>query len=347
MSIEDLTDIIEYRLSQLLANPHISVKFIDPILKIYTAFSIPNNNEIQSIIEALKICQDHLATLPIKNVTIYGLKNKRTIVWKKSFSIEEVLSRKNSNEHNSDLFSFHNEHINQIALPTVFMASALFYWSKIDLLLLGMRIWIHEVGHATIAWFSGRKATPLPFGWTNVSLDRSVIVYICFLTLWGLLLYGGYKEQKRWTIGIASAAILLQFLMTWFNSQDTFEMLFAFGGVGGEFYISTLLVVGFYLPLPDQWNWGFWRYLALFMGASTFLNSFSFWHQIKQGNAEIPWGTMFNGSGDSGGDMNQLIDFGWSNGQIVNTYNAIGQACLWTMLIIYGLHIIKSQGKNF
>ena len=31
-------------------------------------------------------------------------------------------------------------------------------------LLIGLRIWLHEWGHATIAWLSGYRAIPLPFG---------------------------------------------------------------------------------------------------------------------------------------------------------------------------------------
>ncbi len=248
---------------------------------------------------------------------------------------------RNAEKHNRDPFSFQNESINQSALPIAFAISIVLHWLGLDSLLLGMRIWIHEFGHAVVAWFSGRQATPLPFGWTNVNLDRSWIVYGCFLTLWGLLFHTGWKEQKRGSMIVASIAVGIQFWMTWFLSQDNFEMWLAFGGVGGEFYLSALLVVGFYLPLPDRWRWDFWRYPALFMGASTFLNSFTFWHQVKRGKAAIPWGTMFNGSGDAGGDMNQLRDFGWSDGQIIGSYLAIGQLCFLGMLIVYALRVVK------
>lgn len=347
VNVETLTEILEYRLSQALPDRGISVKFVAPTLKLRTALAQPTEREIQALIRALQICRDNLSELPIQTVTIYGLRDNRVVLWKKSFPLEQVLAAERAIEHNSDLFSLKNQYVNRFAVPIAFLCSALLHWSKLDLLLLGMRIWIHEVGHAVVAWFSGRRATPLPFGWTNVNLERSPITYICFLALWGLLFYRGYKERKRWTMGIAVVAILIQFRMTWFLPQDAFEMWFAFGGVGGEFYLSTLLVVGFYLPLPDRWNWGFWRYPALFMGASTFFNAFSFWHQIKRGSADIPWGTILNGAGDAGGDMNQLRDFGWSDGQIVNTYIAIGQVCLWVTIVIYAIRAIAWRSQGF
>ena len=75
------------------------------------------------------------------------------------------------------------------------------------------------------------------------------------------------------------------------------------------------------------------------MGASTFFNTFSFWHQVKRGTADIPWGSLFGGGGDAGGDMNQLHDLGWSDGQIINSYIAIGQVCLWVTI---GFYVIRS-----
>ncbi len=346
VNVDTITEILEYRLNQALPDCGISVKFVAPTLKIRTTLAQPTDLEIRSIVRALQICRDNLSELTIQTVTIYGLRDNRVVLWKKSFPIARVLAEERKSEHDSDLFSFENQYVNRFAVPIAFLFSAILYWSKLDLLLLGMRIWIHEIGHAVVAWFSGRRATPLPFGWTNVSLDRSPIVYICFLGLWGLLFYSGWKERKRWTMGIAVVATLVQFGMTWYLSQDAFEMWFAFGGVGGEFYVSTLLVVGFYLPLPDRWHWGFWRYPALLMGASTFFNALSFWHQVKRGTAAIPWGTMLNGSGDAGGDMNQLHDFGWSDGQIVNTYIAIGQLCLWVTIGIYVVRAISSHRKG-
>lgn len=344
--VDTVTEIIEYRLNQALTDRCISAKFIPPTLKLHTNLERPIEREIRSLFQALQACSDNLAELPIQMVTIYGLRDNRVVLWKKSFPLARVLAQQPQSNADTDLLSYENQYVNRFALPIAFLVSLCLHWSKLDLLLLGVRIWIHEVGHAVVAWFSGRKATPLPFGWTNIDLERSIFTYICFLALWGLLFYSGWKERKRWTMGIAIAAALVQLGMTWLMPVDKFEMWLAFGGVGGEFYLSTWLVVAFYLPLPARWRWEFWRYPALFMGASTFVNAMSFWHQVKRGSAEIPWGTMLNGSGDSGGDMNQLRDCGWSDGQIVNTYIALGHLCLWVTIGIYVFRAISSYRKG-
>lgn len=336
------TEILEYQLAQALPSYPLTVKFVAPTLKLRTALAKPDTQAMRSILYALRNYPDTLSRLPIQTVTIYGLRDERVILWQKSFQLERVLDDRQSH-HNSDLLSFENEHVNRFALPIAFMVSAIGHWLGLDFLLFGMRLWIHEFGHAVVAWFSGRGATPLPFGWTNINPERSPIVYTCLLALWGLLFYTGWQERKRWSMGIAVVAAIVQLGMTWFMSQDAFEMWFAFGGVGGEFYLSTLLVVGFYLPLPDRWRWDFWRYPALFMGASTLLNTVSFWHQVKRGTIDIPWGSLLGGAGDAGGDMNQLHDIGWSDGQIINTYTALGQVCLWVTIGIYALRAIRHR----
>lgn len=340
LDFEVAAAIVQHQLTEAFPKIALTVKFVAPTLQLRTTLEKPDAQVIRSLLRTLPQCNEALNRLPIETINIYGMRDHRTILWKQSVPMRQVFDRKTA-QQNRDPFSFHNQSINQWALPIAFLLSIVLHWIGIDALLLGMRIWIHEFGHAVVAWFSGRQATPLPFGWTNVNPDRSWIVYLCFFTLWNLLFYTGWKEQKRFAMGIATIAVLCQFCMTWFLSQDQFEMWLAFGGVGGEFYLSTLLVLGFYVPLPDRWRWDFWRYPALFMGASTFVNIFSFWHQVKRGLADIPWGSMLNGSGDAGGDMNQLRDFGWSDLHIIHSYIAIGQVCFWLMVVVYGLRVVK------
>jgi hypothetical protein len=338
-------EIVQHQLSLALPDCHCTVKFINPALQIHTDLPSPQPQEIRSILQTLRGCRYDFSNLTVETITIYGMRGGSIILWKKSFSLKQMVDD-SPDRHNANPFSFDNQNINRFALPIAFLLNGAIHWSGLDFLLIGMKIWIHEFGHATVAWFSGRGATPLPFGWTNVNLNRSPIVYICFFLLWAMLFYTGWKEKKRLSMGIAVVAVIMQFGMTWFMSQDTFEMWFAFGGVGGEFYLSTLLILAFYIPLPDKWRWDFWRYPALLMGTHSFLSNFGFWHQVQRGTASIPWGTMLNGSGDAGGDMNQLRDWGWSDGQIINTYIAIGQVCFWLMLGIYFMRSVNLRKRG-
>ena len=332
---ETAAAIVQHQLTEALPRfGTVTVKFVTPTLQIRTQAPQETEAIVRSLLTALSDCREALFRLPIQTVTLYGMQGDRNILWKRSMSLETALDLK-AKRADADPFSFSNRSVNQFAWPIAFLSAGMAHWTGLDSLLLGVRIWIHEVGHATVAWFYGHQATPLPFGWTNVNPDRSVIVYLCFATLWGLLGWVGWKEGKRLSVGIAALAIVLQIALTWFSKPDDFELWLAFGGVGGEFALSTALIVAFYIPLPDRWRWDFWRYPTVVLAASTFLNSFSFWHQIKRGTAEIPWGTLLNGSGDAGGDINQLSDFGWSDRHIIDVYISLGNGCLWVLIGVY------------
>jgi hypothetical protein len=197
-------------------------------------------------------------------------------------------------------------------------------------------MWVHELGHATVAWFSGYRAM-ITFAGTVTQLERSPFVYFGILFLLGLLFWHGWKEQKRFTMILAAILAIMQFLMTWVISRATYRMLLAFGGIGGEFYLSTLFMIGFYAKLPDKLRWEFWRYLSLIVGAITFWSSFWKWHNIERGREAIPWGTFWGSRGDSGGDLNVLSgEFGWNSQQIIGTYTHLGNLCL---LFIVGFYI--------
>ena len=274
----------------------------------------------------------------IETVIIYGMHGNKSIGWKQKFQIDRAVQFADT-----DPFSFNNRYINRFALPIAIVLAIITQLLVFPRFFLRpIQIWVHEFGHATVAWLAGHQATPLPFGWTNVGQDRSSIVYCCFLSLLLLLFWSGWREQKHWAMCIAGVTALIQFYMTWIMSIDTYEMWLSFGGIGGEFYLSTLIMVCFYCPLPDKFRWDFWRYIALIFAACTFTESFWMWHKIKTGSDQIPWGTIFGGQGDAGGDMNNLSAYGWSNLQIINTYTQLGHICLFILIGIYLIFLLKS-----
>lgn len=277
----------------------------------------------------------------IATIVLYGLNEQQKPQWKKSFSPPQ----QHSHKEDADLYSFDNRYSNTFIFPALLLIAAMLnVFEPIKLMLFGVHIWIHEFGHATVAWLGGHQATPLPFGWTNVGAEQSLFVYFGVLTLFGLLFWSGVKEQRRWPMGLAIALIIVQFFMTWAISEDTFNMLLSFGGIGGEFYLSTLLIISFYSPLPEYWRWDFFRYPAVVFAGFTFLGSAWQWRQIDRGLADIPWGSLFGGSEHIGGDMNQLhIVYGWSDQRIIDTYNSIGGVCVIAILSIYIYFFIRQR----
>lgn len=149
-------------------------------------------------------------------------------------------------------------------------------------------------------------------------------------------------------MGLAIALTVIQFFMTWDLSADTFDMLLSFGGIGGEFYLSTLLIVSFFFPLPEYWRWDFFRYPVVVFAGFTFLGSLWHWRKIDRGLEAIPWGSLFGGADHIGGDMNQLsIVYGWSDQRIIDTYNGIGSVCVIAILSVYLYFFIKQRSYRW
>ena len=284
----------------------------------------------------------------VETVRLYGLdKNSKTsqqVIWKKAFP----LPRLHLTEADTDLYSFGNRISSTLIFPGLLLLAAFLNVNPFKSLLFGVTIWIHECGHATVAWLCGYRALPLPFGWTSISNERSPFVYFGILTLFGLLFWSGLKEKRRWPMILASALAILQFYLTWIISEHTTFLLFSFGGIGGEFYLSALLIVSFFFPLPDYWRWDFYRYPAALAAGFTFIGSSLRWQQIDQGLEAIPWGTLFGGEGDAGGDMNQLAEvYGWSDQQIIDTYNTIGIVCAIAIASIYFYIFLKNRNHLY
>jgi hypothetical protein len=230
------------------------------------------------------------------------------------------------------LFAFDNWAVNTFVPPLLLAVVWLLGLTFLGAASQGPTICVHEFGHATAAWFSGWRATPLPWGWTPVEPVHSNTVYFGLLFLLLLLGAAGVKERKIWPVIIAVALIALQFLMTWRLPDKTKDFWMVFGGVGGEFALSTLLMLAFWVRLPDKFKWGAVRYLFFLIGAAAFLAIWQRWREIYPGREEIPFGSMINGEDDANGDMNRLMDdYGWTKFKIRRTYWLLGWWC-WAAL---------------
>jgi hypothetical protein len=211
-----------------------------------------------------------------------------------------------------------------------------FKLSPLGFLLEGFHVWIHELGHASVAWLSGRPALPLPIGWTNVEPSRSLILYLAMLAALVALAAFGWRERKAWPIILAAALAPAQAYMTWRLPESRAHLWMIFGGVGGEFYLSAALICLFYFEFPERLRWGSCRYVVLFIAAASFAESYSFWKGVKRGVEAIPYGSMINGEDDGGGDMNILADdYHWTQHRIVFTYNHLADVCLAAIIAVY------------
>ncbi|GAB5562259.1 MAG: hypothetical protein SynsKO_39060 [Synoicihabitans sp.] len=232
--------------------------------------------------------------------------------------------------------SFHSPCVNLLAVPAAVGIAWLVNLSPLKFFLQAFYIWIHEFGHASVAWMSGYKALPLPLGWTNISPTKEDFVYWGILFLLGVFFVAGWKERRIWPMILAPFIGLFQWWMTWIVPDWRTEMWKDWAGVGGEFYLSALMVGAFFIDLPDKFRWGTCRYLFLFLGAGCFLDSYHFWQAVAAGTEDIPWGTMIHGEDDQGGDMNKLHEgWGWPHQKIIQSYLVLANGCIWAVSAIY------------
>ncbi len=241
------------------------------------------------------------------------------------------------------LFAFDNWRVNVLVPPLLLGLVWLVNHSPLGFFLKGFHVWMHEFGHATAAWMCGRRATPLPLGWTPVEPEYSSFVYFGLLLLFGILFAAGWKERKIWPMLAAVALGLLQGYMTWRMPELRQEFWWgAFGGVGGEFYLSALLMAFFFVELPEKFRWGACRYVFFLIGATAFLNITGFWALVYHGVEEIPFGSMINGEDDQGGDMNKLMDiYGWTRTDIRQHYHALGRWCWIGLGVVYAVYVSR------
>lgn len=313
--------------------------------------------QLQVMLKAEKLPQPRIAVAILYGVLrelpwevaqplkVYGLRKgakTATILWSRELTIFPAQT-----VDERDLLSFQNPNL-ALAVPIASLLAVPLNSSLLILVLLPLQIWIHEFGHATVAWLGGRRALPVPWGWTSISPERSLFVYFGLLFLLALLFRAGFQERLRWPMVLAGVLAVLQFVMTWCLPEQVFEMWMIFGGVGGEFYLSTLLMVGFYLPLPRRLRWDFWRYPVLLTAASSFWRNFWWWRSIQRAEAEIPWGSLLGGAGDAGGDMNRLVDeFGWTEVGIISTYTQLSQVCLVVLIVGSLFFLIKQNPRRW
>jgi hypothetical protein len=160
--------------------------------------------------------------------------------------------------------------------------------------------------------------------------------------MFGILFAAGWKERKLWAVLVAVVLAGVQAYMTWRMPESRKEFWMVFGGVGGEFALGTLFMMGFWVQLPDKFRWGACRYVFFFIGATAFLNIWMRWGDIYRGLEEIPFGSMINGEEDAGGDMNRLMDdYGWTKFDIRRHYRLLGSCCWVALGFMWALFALR------
>ncbi|MFO0711270.1 MAG: zf-TFIIB domain-containing protein [Sandaracinus sp.] len=227
----------------------------------------------------------------------------------------------------------------ELAILTGMLALAwLFAWSHFgEAIAILARIQFHELGHALVAWSTGRSALPLPFGWTSWSYERSNVLVAMEWLFTVLLAIHGVREKKPLAIGVAlgMAAVFALGLLTPLEQSERWLVA---GGITGEALLPAIALLAFHVPrgpgsLPERARWDFFRWLLALFAVIALASVVQHDLAIADGTRPLPMGS-FVSSQQGDGDLERLVhDHGWAQSELRPTFGLLGHAALALTLI--------------
>ncbi len=189
------------------------------------------------------------------------------------------------------------------------------------------RIQFHELGHALVAWSTGRRALPLPFGWTSWSFERSTILVSMELLFPVLLTIHGLRERKPAAIAVA-VALGCVFGAGLVIPLTTSEEWLVAGGNVGEALLPAVALLAFHAPLPERARWDFWRWPLALVSIVALVSVVSHHADIASGARPVPFGSFVTGrAGD--GDLERLVnDYGWPSESLRPFFGTLSRLAL-------------------
>ena len=250
---------------------------------------------------------------------------------------------------------FFDVKLNAWALPLGLTITFLLqkFWVFHHIFTLFASIPCHEMGHASAAWFFGRFALPIgaivpTAGMTIIGGEHHYWVNFLYFSFFAALGYFGYRAEKYFIVTASAVFIFLSlYFMKTFSESEAGPIISA-AGVAGEFLIASFLIISFYNPLFKKMRWDFFRYPFLVIGCASLTNALTMWLRIQKHLQSLPFGTAISadGSGDTNGDMNRLIQAGWTEEHIIQKYLVMAKIAVTLILLQYLYSLYLSMSKK-
>lgn len=194
---------------------------------------------------------------------------------------------------------------------------------------------VHELGHATTAWWCGFGA--IPSLWKTMIPETRGLVWLLVAALEAGLVWVGWRSE-RMALALAGVALAALQIIASSLSTRSAQAWITFGGDGGAMVLGTLLMLGFFVPKLREHGlrWG-----LLAIGAAAFVDTFATWWSARTDRGAIPFGEI-EGVGLS--DPSKLQDtYGWSTELIVGRYVTLGVTCLVVLAAITAWQVWRSR----
>jgi hypothetical protein len=201
-------------------------------------------------------------------------------------------------------------------------------------------MWMHEFGHATVAWICGYPAFPAPW-FTPMAAERSALFALALAGGLGYAAWTGWTEEDRGRVVGASSALALQLVGTLLLSEHAAQQLILFGGGMGSLVFGTACMATFYAPPGHKLHRDWLRWGLLVLGAAAFCDTFYDWWQARAEPEVIAFGEI---EGHGATDQSRLVDdFGWSVATLVRRYFGLGVVCLFVLTTLQVLHLRRTR----
>jgi hypothetical protein len=192
-------------------------------------------------------------------------------------------------------------------------------------------MWLHELGHASAAWLTGRWALPLP--WFTFSFGQNIVVSVAmFGGAAALLRFGRQRESVTTMVlgGVLGLATVLGHLAPTSVQQP----FFTFGGEAGAMVFGALVSCGFLVRSPLRLFQGGLRWGWLVIGTASWADATRVWWDSKTDFAAIPFG-LEDGMPS---DASRLVDeFGWDAQVMVRRFLLVALVSLVFAMVASGV----------
>ena len=200
---------------------------------------------------------------------------------------------------------------------------------------------VHELGHATAAWFCGHAAIPTFWHTVVFSDTRGFVMPLVLLGALGTMMYRAHLAENTPLVAVGGALVLLQAIATLVFKQKTCDMLIVWGGDGLGMVLATLLMASFFFGKNTQLYRGSLRWGFLVIGAAAFADLFGTWWAARSDFGKVPFGEQ---EGGNLSDATRLVDdFGWATDAMIHRYVALGAACLFALVLVYAWGVWRAR----
>ena len=198
-------------------------------------------------------------------------------------------------------------------------------------------MWLHELGHASASWLTGRWALPLP--WITFSFDRNIVVSVAMFGGAAALIRLGRQRDSVTTMALGGA-LLIGTLLGHLAPASFQQPFFTFGGEAGAMVFGALMSCGFLVRSPLRVFQGGLRWGWLVIGSASWADATRVWWTCRTDFAAIPFGL----EDSMPSDASRLVDeFGWDSLTMVRRFLLVAAVSLGAAALAFVAALIRER----